>query len=57
MSEVRLQVRNMTKHFGINRALNNVSFDVNKGDINKKDTTIGINIKNGIERNISITLL
>ena len=26
MSEIRLQVKNITKHFGINRALNNVSF-------------------------------
>jgi len=33
MSEVRLQVRNVTKHFGINRALNNVSFDINKGEV------------------------
>jgi len=33
MSEVRLQVRNMTKHFGINCALNNVSFDINKGEV------------------------
>ena len=33
MSEVRLQVRNMTKHFGINRALNDVSFDINKGEV------------------------
>ncbi len=33
MSEVRLQVRNITKHFGINRALNNVSFDINKGEV------------------------
>lgn len=33
MSEVRLQVRNMTKHFGINRALHDVSFDINKGEV------------------------
>ena len=33
MSEVRLKVRNMTKHFGVNRALNNVSFDINKGEV------------------------
>ena len=33
MSEIRLQVRNITKHFGINRALNNVSFDIKKGSV------------------------
>ncbi|MGN1280421.1 MAG: sugar ABC transporter ATP-binding protein [Succinivibrio sp.] len=33
MSEVRLQVKNITKHFGINRALNNVSFEINKGEV------------------------
>lgn len=31
--QVRLQIKNITKHFGINRALNNVSFDVNKGEV------------------------
>ena len=33
MSEVRLQVKNVTKHFGINRALNNISFNINKGEV------------------------
>ena len=33
MSEIRLQVKNITKHFGINRALNNVSFNINKGEV------------------------
>lgn len=33
MSEVRLQVRNISKHFGITRALNNISFDINKGEV------------------------
>ena len=33
MSEVRLQVRNISKNFGITKALQNVSFDVNKGEV------------------------
>lgn len=33
MSEVRLQVRNISKSFGITRALKNVSFDINKGEV------------------------
>ena len=33
MSDIRLQVKNITKHFGINRALNNVSFNINKGEV------------------------
>ena len=33
MSEVRLQVRNISKHFGITRALDNISFDINKGEV------------------------
>ena len=33
MSEVRLQVRNIVKNFGITRALKDVSFDVNKGEV------------------------
>ena len=31
--EVRLQVRNITKNFGITRALDNISFDINKGEV------------------------
>ena len=33
MSNIRLQVKNVTKHFGINRALNNISFNINKGEV------------------------
>lgn len=33
MSDIRLQVKNVTKHFGINRALNNISFNINKGEV------------------------
>ena len=32
MSEVRLQVKNLCKNFGITKAVQNVSFNVNKGD-------------------------
>ena len=33
MSEVRLQVQHMTKSFGITKALKDVSFDINKGEV------------------------
>ena len=33
MSDIRLEVKNVTKHFGINRALNNISFNINKGEV------------------------
>lgn len=33
MSDIRLQVKNVTKLFGINRALNNISFNINKGEV------------------------
>ena len=33
MSEVRLQVRNLCKSFGITKAVQNVSFDINKGEV------------------------
>ncbi len=33
MSEVRLQVQNLCKTFGITRAVQNVSFNVNKGEV------------------------
>lgn len=33
MSEVRLQVQNMCKSFGITKAVQNVSFNVNKGEV------------------------
>ena len=33
MSEVRLQVRNISKTFGVTKALQNVSFDINKGEV------------------------
>lgn len=33
MSEVRLQVRNVSKTFGITKALQNISFDINKGEV------------------------
>lgn len=33
MSDIRLQVKNVTKYFGINRALNNISFNINKGEV------------------------
>ncbi len=33
MSEVRLNVRNISKTFGITKALQNVSFDISKGEI------------------------
>ena len=34
MSEVRLQVKNLCKSFGITKAVQNVSFNVNKGEVN-----------------------
>ncbi|MBD9156970.1 MAG: hypothetical protein EGQ17_06875, partial [Lachnospiraceae bacterium] len=33
MSEVRLQVKNLCKSFGITKAVQNVSFNVNKGEV------------------------
>ncbi|MDO4619935.1 MAG: ATP-binding cassette domain-containing protein, partial [Lachnospiraceae bacterium] len=33
MSEVRLQVQNLNKTFGITRAVQNVSFNINKGEV------------------------
>ncbi|MCF0228837.1 MAG: sugar ABC transporter ATP-binding protein [Parasporobacterium sp.] len=33
MSEVRLQVQNLCKTFGVTKAVQNVSFDINKGEI------------------------
>ena len=33
MSEIRLQVNDVSKHFGITKALKNVSFDIKKGEI------------------------
>ena len=33
MSEVRLQVRNLCKTFGITKAVQDVSFDINKGEV------------------------
>ncbi|MBO6108162.1 MAG: sugar ABC transporter ATP-binding protein [Eubacterium sp.] len=33
MSEVRLQVKNVSKTFGITKALQNVSFNINKGEV------------------------
>ena len=33
MSEIRLQVKDISKHFGITKALKNVSFDIGKGEI------------------------
>ena len=33
MSNIRLQVKNVTKHFVNNRALNNISFNINKGEV------------------------
>ncbi len=33
MSEIRLEVKSVSKHFGITKALDNVSFTINKGEI------------------------
>ncbi|MBP5660337.1 MAG: sugar ABC transporter ATP-binding protein, partial [Lachnospiraceae bacterium] len=33
MSEIRLQIKDVSKHFGITRALKHVSFNINKGEI------------------------
>ena len=33
MSEVRLQVKNLCRNFGITKAVQNVSFNVNKGEV------------------------
>ena len=33
MSEIRLQVENISKTFGITKALKNVSFNINKGEV------------------------
>ena len=33
MSEVRLQVQNLCKSFGITKAVQNVSFNINKGEV------------------------
>ena len=35
MSEVRLQVKNLCKSFGITKAVQNVSFNVNKGEVSR----------------------
>ena len=34
MSEVRLQIQHLSKTFGITKAVQDVSFTVNKGEIN-----------------------
>ena len=34
MSEVRLEVKNLCKSFGITKAVKNVSFNINKGEVN-----------------------
>ena len=36
MSEVRLQVKNLCKNFGITKAVQNVSFNVNKVSFSKR---------------------
>ena len=33
MSEVRLQVKHVSKNFGITKALKDVSFNINKGEV------------------------
>ena len=33
MSEIRLQVQNLCKSFGITKAVQNVSFNINKGEV------------------------
>ena len=33
MSEIRLQVKNLCKNFGITKALQDVSFNINKGEV------------------------
>ena len=35
MSEVRLQVKNLCKNFGITKSVQNVSFNVNKGEVHE----------------------
>ena len=40
MSEVRLQVKNLCKSFGITKAVQNVSFNVNKGEVQHWKRTV-----------------
>ena len=40
MSEVRLQVKNLCKNFGITKAVQNVSFNVNKGEVHEKTVLV-----------------
>ena len=39
MSEIRLQVQNLCKSFGITKAVQNVSFNINKGEVHAHTTT------------------
>ena len=43
MSEVRLQVKNLCKNFGITKAVQNVSFNVNKGEVHALIGENGVN--------------
>ena len=33
MSEIRLQIQNLNKSFGVTKAVKDVSFNVNKGEV------------------------
>ena len=54
MSEVRLQVKNLCKNFGITKAVQNVSFNVNKGEVHALIGENGSELSGGERQRISI---
>ena len=54
MSEVRLQVKNLCKNFGITKAVQNVSFNVNKGEVHALIGENGSRLSGGERQRISI---
>ena len=54
MSEVRLQVKNLCKNFGITKAVQDVSFNINKGEVHALIGENGSELSGGERQRISI---